>query len=360
MAEPTPNGSPAMSPFAALTPYPIPAALHGKKVQNLGDGFILRAIERRLGPFAADRTFSPRVPLPPGALAVLQQSPAVILAGANQLHDRYTGWPGFDAAQLRASSLRLVPFGIGLHGDAGFNDAMTVPTRALLLAMHERIAFSSWRCPDTIAYLQREVPQLAPQLLMTGCPVVYDEPLLAGTAFTTAADRIAVTVTERHDFWARETAVLDFVARRFPRARRFLVLHQNWSPPTRLELLRHRWLPQPAARLNDYQRLRQFAVQRGFQVVCPPDALACITFYGGIDLHIGSRLHAHLLFLSRSKRSWLVPVDGRAIGMAKALGFPLCAPQQLEAAMDFDFETVRTNARTGYGEMVRFLASLPR
>lgn len=360
MSDPSHASTAAANHRAVLTPYPIPAVLRGKKVENVGDGFILRAIERSFGPFARDRTFSSRVPLANSELAVLEQAGLVILAGANQLHDRFTPWPGLTAERLRASRLRLVPFGIGVHGAPGFNDGMSAATREILLAMHERIALSSWRCSDTIAYLRRELPQLAEQLVMTGCPVVHGRPLLDGAPFGAGEARVAVTVTERDDFEAREQAVIEFAARRFRRARRYLVLHQNWSPPTRRELLRHRWLPQPPASLDPYQRLRQFAVQRGFRVVAPRDADAALAFYDHVDVHVGSRLHAHLLCLSRCKRSWLVPVDGRATGIARDLGFPLCQPQDLDAAMGCDFEAVRANARAHHAEMLRFLSVLPR
>lgn len=346
--------------YAVLTPYLMPPELRGRKVVNLGDGFILRAIERLVGRFAEERYFTPRVPPSPEMVKVLEASSAVILAGANQLNDHFTVWPGLTAERIRASRLRLFPFGIGLHGEPGHTANLSDTTKDILIALHERVEFSSWRCPHTVEYLRRELPQIGPQLLMTGCPVVYDQPLLAGTPFGTAARRIAVTVTERYDFWVRETAVIDFVARHFPRALRYLVLHQNYSPPTRFEHLSHRWLPKPPSELNGYQRLRQYAVRRGFRVICPADADACITFYDGVDLHIGSRLHAHLLCLSRARRSWLVPVDGRAIGMAEFLRFPLCHPSELEAALDFDFGIVHSKAREGFVVMRRFVESLPR
>jgi len=348
------------SHLAVLTPCLIPDSLRGRKIANLGDGFIFRAIERLVGCFAQAHIFSSRVAVPEAALALLKDSPAVILAGANQLNDHYTVWPGLTADRIRASRLRLVPFGIGLHGEPGFTDHLSEVTKEVLIALHERIEFSSWRCPHTVEYLKRELPQLSPQLLMTGCPVVYDQPLLEGHPFGTSTRRIAVTVTERGEFWARETAVIDFVAQKFPRAARYLVLHQNYSPPSRVEHLRHRWLPQPPSRLNEYQHLRQYAVRRGFRVVCPANADACMAFYEGVDMHIGSRLHAHLLFLSRARRSWLVPVDRRAVGMAEIFCFPLCQPADLGAALDFDFEIVRAQAREGFAVMRRFLKSLPQ
>jgi hypothetical protein len=348
----------ADSPLAVLTPYLIPEVLRTRKVINLGDGFIFRAIERLVGHFAPARTFSPRIVLPDSALSVLENSPAVILAGANQLNDRYTVWPGLTAEQIRASTLRLVPFGIGLHGEPGFTDQLSDATKQVLIALHERIEFSSWRCPHTVDYLKKELPQLSSQLLMTGCPVIYDEPLIEGKSFHEADRSIAVTVTERGEYWARETAIIDFVAKNFPRAKRYLVLHQNYSPPPRFEYFRHRWLSCLPSQLNDYQRLRQYAVRRGFQIECPKGADECIAFYRNIDMHFGSRLHAHLLFLSRAKRSWLVPVDGRALGMAEFLQFPVFQPNDLGEAMDFDFEIVRNRAREGFSVMHRFVKTL--
>lgn len=360
MSASTPPMGRVVGAFTALSPLPIPPELHGRKVENLGDGFILRAIERLAGPFASDRVHSPRVAPTAAVERQLAESPAVILAGANQLHEHWTVWPGLTGDRIRATGLRLVPFGIGLHGGPRHADRLSPATRDVLLALHERTPLSSWRCPRTIALLRAELPQLAPQLLMTGCPVLYDRPLLDGAPFTTTTEHVAVTVTERGDFWARETAVLDFVALRFPRARRSLILHQNWSPPRRLELLGHRWLPRAGARLDPYQRLRRHAVRAGFDVVCPADTDAGLRCYDDVDLHVGSRLHAHLLCLSRAKRSWLLPVDGRARGIADAFDFPLARADALDDVLAFDFERVRTRAREHWQTMKRFLASLPR
>ena len=112
--------------------------------------------------------------------------------------------------------------------------AWSEETRAILRLIHERTEFSSWRCPHTVAYLHAALPELTDRCLMTGCPVVYDQPLLEGQAFHDGEASVAVTVTERGDFWARESKTLAFVAKRFPRARRHLVLHENFSPPSAL------------------------------------------------------------------------------------------------------------------------------
>jgi hypothetical protein len=310
-----------------------------------------------VGHFASECTVSPRVEPDAAEKAALAYGKGVILAGANQLNDRYSIWPGLTADAVRASSIRFIPMGIGLHGEAGYTVDLCAETREILRIMHDRIEFSSWRCPSTIRFLEAQLPELKGRMLMTGCPVTYDEPLLNGMHFLTAEKRVAVTVTERNDFWERETRTIDFVSQRFPHSERFLVLHQNFSPPGRFEPLKHRLLPYTEV-ASPYERLRWYAAKRGLRIISPPTADACLAFYRTIDLHIGSRLHAHLHFISQNKRSFLVAVDGRAIGMAEYLGFPLCDPLHFETYLNFDFEIVRARAQAGFEEMKRFLRTL--
>ena len=104
--------------------------------------------------------------------------------------------------------------------------------------------------------------------------------------------------------------------------------------------------------------LRNYARQRGFTIVFPSSADECMRFYEGIDVHVGSRLHAHLLFLSKNKRSYLVPVDDRSAGIADHFGFPLWSVEDLDRNWDCDFEIVRSRARDTYGVMERFVKSL--
>lgn len=346
-----------VSEYSTLTPYIVPQVLADKKVVNLGDGLILRAIERRVGRFSADRIVSPRVTPSAGEMAALRQGRGVILAGANQLNDSYRIWPGLKAEEIRAAGMRFIPFGIGLHGEAARTRGLSTETCEILRAIHERIEYSSWRCPPTVKFLESQLPELKGRMLMTGCPVTYDKPLISGAKFLPLEKRIAVTVTERGDFWERETRTIDFVSRKFPRSELFLVLHQNYSPVGRLESIKHRILPYVEAP-NIYERLRWYAAKRRFRVVSPGSADECLAFYRTIDLHFGSRLHAHLHFLSQAKRSFLVPVDGRATGMAEYLGFPLCDPSRFESYLSFDFETVRSRALAGFEVMTRFLRAL--
>lgn len=326
---------------------------------NIGDGFILRAIERLVGTFSPRRTFSSRVAPSHEAQTILEECSAVILAGANQLDDDYTVWPGLTPDRIRQGKLRFVPFGIGLHGAPDKNVALSQASRAVLEALHERIEFSSWRCSRTVAVLRRELPHLAERFLMTGCPVVYDRLLLEGNGFNGSEASVVVTATERHDFLNRETKVLDVVAKRFRASRLYFVIHQNVSPPTLFEGLRHRFMARfPRELGNQVEALRLYARRLGFKVVIPRDTDECLRLYGKMDVHVGTRLHAHLLFLSQNKRSYLVPVDGRSVGIAADLGFPLSLPEQLSANWDCDFEVVRRRARESFQVMTRFVSSL--
>jgi hypothetical protein len=168
-----------------------------------------------------------------------------------------------------------------------------------------------------------------------------------------------VTATERKNFWDQETRVIDMVARRFPRARRYFVTHQNLSPPGAFEGIRH-WLTRRAPGLlpDRVEALRLYARRRGFEIVIPHDADECLRFYEGVDIHVGSRLHAHLLFLSRNKRSYLIPIDGRSLGMAEHFGFPAGPPDHIEANWGSDFEIVRERARASFAVMERFIRSV--
>ena len=70
--------------YTILTPYEYPIYDRRRFSRNIGDGIILEAVKRRLGPFASDRIFSSRQRPTPGQLNAMKESGAIILAGANQ------------------------------------------------------------------------------------------------------------------------------------------------------------------------------------------------------------------------------------------------------------------------------------
>ena len=340
--------------LSILSPYLFPAGT--RKVTNVGDGIILRAVERQMGSFPPNLTFSSRSAPTAEQQQAMTGTAATILAGANQLDDHFTPWPGLTVDRFRQSSHVFVPMGVGLHGDEHRNRQMSDDTRQILDIMHQRTRHSSWRCPRTLAYLLKEMPDLEDQALMTGCPVLYDTPLLESARFIKEDGVIAVTVTERDDFWLRETATINSVTCRFPAARKILVIHQDYLARKKLGFV-DRLL---GARRQSAYGLRQLAMARGFEVFVPASNDAAIAFYRTVTLHVGSRLHAHLHMLSQNKWSFLTKVDERATGIAEHFGFPLCDPGRFADYLDFDFETVRQAALRTFPVMQRFVGSVGR
>ena len=344
--------------LAILTPYLVPREMRRKRV-NLGDGFIFHSIERHIGKFHPDLVFTPRLPPKPEAVKKLRAARGIVLGGANQLSDNFAPWPGLTAAEIQRLKLRFIPFGIGLNGLKKKNRGFSAQTGEIIREIHTQIEYSSWRCPRTIALLEAAFPNLKGKFLMTGCPVLYDRPLLENNRFVKNTGRIAVTVTERGNFLERELRTLEDVARKFPNAEKFLVLHQDFRKlrmgfgPALRKVLPPRWLGNAAILHAKARRL-------DFRLVAPRTADECIGFYESIDLHVGSRLHAHLLFLSKNKWSFLTYVDDRSLGFSEYLGFPMLEPGNLARHLDFNFEKVRANAQTTWTAMERFLGSLAK
>ncbi|MBI2717622.1 MAG: polysaccharide pyruvyl transferase family protein [Rhizobiales bacterium] len=338
--------------LSVLTPYLFPPG--GKKVPNLGDEFILRAIERRIGPFPPERRFSSRYQPSEVQKQALLQSGGIILAGANQLDDNFAPWPALQPDEIRARPYIFVPMGIGIHGEPARNSEMSPAARETIAIIHERIRYSSWRCPRTVAYLRRSIPGLTSQFLMTGCPVLYDKPLLESSRFQIGKDIVAVTTTERGAFWDRESQTIDFVARKFPHAQKWLVVHQDYA------LKRKTWFAENV--LGTFRKtadaLQAYATHRGFRVLKPAGIDEGLAYYKAADLHFGSRLHAHLNMLSQNKRSFLTKVDERSTGISEHFEFPLCDPTKFEDVMDFDFERIRQAALRTFPVMLKFVESI--
>jgi len=346
------------SDFAVLTPYLIPPVQAGRRV-NIGDGFILKAVERHLGRFDPGVIMTKRIAPRADQIDRMSRHRVAILAGANQLRDNFTPWPGMTSQQFEKLDFAFVPMGIGLDGNPKRNRGFTENTLAILEKIHERIEYSSWRCPRTVELLTNAMPHLADKFLMTGCPVIYDDPLLTGLEFSKGSRKVAVTVTERDDFFDRESKTLDAVSQNFPDVQKYLVLHQDFSD-------RGGKLGRAVRRINplsiEHARLKLYAHARmlGFEIVRPQDAADVLAFYEDVDLHVGSRLHAHLTFISRNKWSFLTYVDDRCIGFSEFLDFPLIQPNDLTKHLDMDFEPIRQNAQAAFETMKKFVGSLDK
>jgi hypothetical protein len=326
---------------------------------NIGDGFILRRILQMLHPHECQHIFTSRKNLSADDIRKINDTKGLILAGTNQLTDNFSIVPGLTLKQLSMIKVPIIPFAIGINGHRKENMGISDFTKTVLNEIHNRIQYSSWRCSMTIDYLVKNVPSIEPKLLMTGCPVIYDKDLLSGLPFSNKTGKIVVTVTDRDDFWEREVKTMDFVSHRFKDSEKILSLHQVFEGPTmwnfvrsfigRRKIYRHK---------KKVIALRAYAKERGFHIFVPKNVEECWNFYRSCDMHMGSRLHAHLFFLSQAKKSFLTYVDERMTGFSHDLGFPLCDYRSFDAYLEYDFEIYRANCIRFHQTMQRFITYL--
>jgi hypothetical protein len=213
--------------------------------------------------------------------------------------------------------------------------------------MHERIRYSSWRCPITVEYLRRSLPHLEDQFLMTGCPVIYDTPILSNQPFSGEPHRVVVTVTERGAFWDREQSTLNYIATQYPYAERILALHQVFDD------VRANMDSVSGKVPSD---LRSRARKLGFRIYRAVGVAETEDLYRGTDLHFGSRLHAHLFCLSQARRSFLTFVDGRCRGFSLAFSFPIIDYRSIWDGIDYEFSICRQQVRYHSSVMDKFTA----
>ena len=92
------NSAFALSPYLVPFIYDRPSGgvnFRWRSGVNIGDGFILYAIERLLGPFEAGKVLSTRVTPKLKSREALSGAHNIYLAGANQLTDNFAPWPYF-------------------------------------------------------------------------------------------------------------------------------------------------------------------------------------------------------------------------------------------------------------------------
>lgn len=350
--------------YSIITPFIIPEEFHNCKELNIGDGFILNSIRELMVPHKCEYIFSSRIPLTDLQIEKINTTKVLLLGMANQLHDDFTAIKGYSLEKLKRIKIPIIPFGIGIDGDKSHNKKMTENTKEILRYIHSKIEFSSWRCPDTIDYLNRNLPELSNKYLMTGCPVMYNTYKLENRSFGSIENpkTLICTFTIRYnDCYKREIKTIDFIANKYKEAEKYIVVHEYVLNPS-FKYHFKKYFKYYAKcifnRPNTDIHVINYALKRGFKLFIPSCVEECLNFYKMADMHIGSRVHAHLFCLSQGIPSFLTKVDERSVGFSKALGFPVCDPENLEKKMDFDFEIVRNNSLSHYQIMKKFIESI--
>jgi hypothetical protein len=144
-------------------------------------------------------------------------------------------------------------------------------------------------------------------VLMTGCPVWYDEARLdEDYKFPSEIRRLVISMPARPR--GDTIAFARHLAKRYPRAERFLAFQAGIRHPNRRVTAR-RYAAIAAARAWGFK-----------PVSFESDADAMMSFLSSSDLHVGYRVHAHLYSLSERITSVLFAEDSRAVGQAAATG----------------------------------------
>lgn len=224
---------------------------------------------------------------------VFNRARAVLLCGGPAYQaDIY---PGIYNIDLERISVPVIPFGLGFKGKLGQSPNFTRDSRSFIRHIHDWIEHSSAR-DDVTANALAAIG--VTNVTMTGCPAWYDidyidkeyqhKPSIQSVAFSAPA------TVDRNSVKA-----LHLISKRFAGSEKYLTLHHGLVPQINLSGAR--------STLGN-AGLAGIAKALAFKIVSLRANLARMrSLYDSVDLHIGYRVPAHILRLSRRRPSFLLP-----------------------------------------------------
>ena len=240
---------------------------------------------------------------------VMNRARAVLLTGGPAYQKAI--YPGVYSFDLDRISVPVVPFGLGWKSrwdDTPSSFSFTPEARDFVLRVHaDQGINSSARCGLTADVLHGLGIS---NVLMTGCPAWYDETNLdVDYVFPSGIKRLVITAPARPH--SDIIGLARYLAKRFPRAEKYLAYQSGYRSPRRSYTL---------AQMRTIARARLL----GFQPISfEGDVEKLSSFLSSIDLHVGYRVHSHIYCLSKRVTSVLFAEDSRAVGQAAALGSPV-------------------------------------
>lgn len=274
---------------------------------NAGDHVIGRRAHAILGRHVDDdiRTIDRRA-ITDDSYELMNQARAVLLTGGPAYQRQI--YPGIYPIDLDRIRVPVVPFGLGWKDRADASPSsfeFTPESRDFVRRLHaDPSRFSSARCGQTVEALAHNGVD---NVLMTGCPVWYDEDRLGEEySFPERIRRIVFTMPARPQ--GDTLAFVRYLARRYPSADRYLAFQAGIRHPNRRVTARRR-VAIAAARAFGFR-----------PVEWTGDADAMMGFLKESDLHVGYRVHAHLYSLSQRVTTVLFAEDSRAVGMTESTG----------------------------------------
>ncbi|OGP13168.1 MAG: hypothetical protein A2052_00440 [Deltaproteobacteria bacterium GWA2_54_12] len=234
----------------------------------------------------------------------------VICGGPAYARDFYPGILPL-VKDLSKIKVPVVPIGLGLQSlrpDKAASFEFSKESLEAINYIHERCSLSGVRDSLTLDILKRSRVENA---ILTGCPVMYDFPSF-GKPFSRNTDirKIVFTPPAGKRLHRQSMRLAKLLRRSFPKAEITASFHRGLASDEhtpRGEALRSKLLA---------------AVFRMYNIRSIDAAydLARIAFYRESDLHVGYRVHAHVMFNSMRIPSFLLQEDNRGMGLSATLG----------------------------------------
>jgi Polysaccharide pyruvyl transferase len=240
---------------------------------------------------------------------ILNQAKAIILCGGPAYQSQI--FPKIYPLEMDQIETRIVPMGLGWKGALNQKpEDFQFPAEAqsFIRQIHSNINHSSVRDNITLEILNSMGIR---NVSMTGCPAWYDlESMSKDYHFDSNPKRIVFSLPAKPQ--ADTFGIVEWISKQFPRADKVFALHHGWRPSKSVKGNEMR---------NWHLRVAGFGLLRGWRTASIADGLdKMLDLYGKSDLHVGFRVHAHLLSLSQRKASLLIAEDSRGVGQVEALG----------------------------------------
>lgn len=293
---------------------------------NAGDFLIRRRTEELLRTWRPDREivhYEAWKPLAEERLKVVNESSALILAGGPAL--QYGMHPVVYplVSDLNRIAVPIVLMGVGWKSIEGSWAAtarypLSAPTLALLKRSQES------PCPSSVRDYHTRMVLLNcgfRNVLVTGCPALYAPvaerlPAPRSSAIREISFSLGVSFVTNAGMEVSMKKTIERLVHAFPGARVRAVFHHSLQPRSHLHSGR-----EYNAFLDRHLQFANWLTRAGIEHLdVSGEADRMLAHYRECDLHVGFRVHAHLLMSSWSRPSMLLTEDGRGKAMTDVIG----------------------------------------
>jgi len=294
---------------------------------NAGDHLIRKravALLRKARPDRRIVEFDRSIKLEGSALEAVNASAALLLTGGPGIRsDMYPGTYHLSST-LDAIKVPILTYGCGWKSLAGTTREarkyrFSEPSGRLLDKIRETGIESSVRDYQTVRVLAQAGYNT---FAMTGCPAYYPEDgsASADTSFVASEGRIRTIIfstgighIHSRSLAAQARELLLSIKGRWPLARISAAFHHGVDAESAAKHF--------GARALYHLALVDWCCNQGFAILdLSGGAEKMEAAYGDCDLHVGFRVHAHILRMSGLRPSVLLAEDGRGVALGETLG----------------------------------------